>query len=34
MADFPLLVRISADISKGNLPRPDREFEYLLVRHA
>jgi len=31
--DFPLLAGISADISKGNLRQPDREFEYLLLRH-
>jgi hypothetical protein len=24
----------SADISKGNLAQPDRQFEYLLLRHA
>jgi len=32
--DFPPLAGISADISKGNLPEPDRQFEYLLLRHA
>jgi hypothetical protein len=34
VADFPLLAGISADISKGHLHQPDRQFEYLLVRHA
>jgi hypothetical protein len=32
--DFPRLAGISADISKGNLRQPDREFEYLLLRQA
>ena len=31
---FARLARNSSDISKDNLLEPDRQFEYLLLRHA
>jgi hypothetical protein len=34
VANFPRQARNSPDISKGHLPEADRQFEYLLLRHA